>query len=92
MAEADRLGRVQALQQRRVQFLIGPGFVAVDVQRRQWEVARNCEQARLVAGRLALLRFREAQLQPGTVVPAWVEREFQRAWKNADLQLRVKDL
>jgi tetratricopeptide (TPR) repeat protein len=23
---------------------------------------------------------------------AWVEREFQRAWKNADLQLRVEDL
>jgi len=23
---------------------------------------------------------------------AWVEREFQRAWKNADLQLRLEDL
>ncbi len=39
-------------------------------------VSREHETARLEAGRAALLRFREAQLQPGTVVPAWVEREF----------------
>jgi len=39
-------------------------------------VSREHEQARLEAGRAALRRFREAQLQPGTVVPAWVEREF----------------
>jgi DNA helicase-2/ATP-dependent DNA helicase PcrA len=39
-------------------------------------VSREHETARLEAGRGALRRFREAQLQPGTVVPAWVEREF----------------
>jgi DNA helicase II / ATP-dependent DNA helicase PcrA len=39
-------------------------------------VSREHEQARLEAGRGALRNFREAQLQPGTVVPAWVEREF----------------
>jgi DNA helicase-2/ATP-dependent DNA helicase PcrA len=39
-------------------------------------ISREHETARLEAGRAALRRFREAQLQPGTVVPAWVEREF----------------
>ena len=39
-------------------------------------VSREHEMARLEAGRAALRRFRESQLQPGTVVPAWVEREF----------------
>jgi len=39
-------------------------------------VSREHEQARLEAGREALRRFREEQLQPGSVVPAWVEREF----------------
>ena len=39
-------------------------------------VSREHETARLEAGRAALRRFREAQLQPGAVVPAWVEREF----------------
>ena len=39
-------------------------------------VSREHETARLEAGRGALRRFRESQLQPGTVVPAWVEREF----------------
>ena len=39
-------------------------------------VSREHEQARLEAGREALRRFRESQLQPGAVVPAWVEREF----------------
>ena len=39
-------------------------------------ISREHEQARLEAGREALRRFRESQLQPGTVVPAWVEREF----------------
>jgi DNA helicase-2/ATP-dependent DNA helicase PcrA len=39
-------------------------------------VSREHEMARLDAGRAALRRFRESQLQPGTVVPAWVEREF----------------
>ncbi len=39
-------------------------------------LSREHETARLAAGRDALRRFREAQLQPGSVVPAWVEREF----------------
>jgi DNA helicase-2/ATP-dependent DNA helicase PcrA len=39
-------------------------------------VSREHEMARLEAGRASLRRFRESQLQPGTVVPAWVEREF----------------
>ena len=39
-------------------------------------VSREHETARLEAGRAALRSFRASQLQPGTVVPAWVEREF----------------
>ncbi|MBI2780417.1 MAG: ATP-dependent helicase [Chloroflexi bacterium] len=39
-------------------------------------VSREHETARLEAGRASLRRFRESQLQPGAVVPAWVEREF----------------
>jgi ATP-dependent DNA helicase UvrD/PcrA len=39
-------------------------------------VSREHEQARLEAGREALRRFRESQLRPEAVVPAWVEREF----------------
>ncbi|HJW23153.1 MAG TPA: ATP-dependent DNA helicase [Candidatus Limnocylindrales bacterium] len=39
-------------------------------------VSREHEMARLEAGRDALRRFRAAQLEPGAVVPAWVEREF----------------
>jgi DNA helicase-2/ATP-dependent DNA helicase PcrA len=39
-------------------------------------LTREHEEARLAAGRAALRRFREGQLQPGTVAPAYVEREF----------------
>jgi DNA helicase-2/ATP-dependent DNA helicase PcrA len=39
-------------------------------------LTREHEEARLAAGQAALRRFREEQLQPGTVVPAYVEREF----------------
>ncbi len=39
-------------------------------------VSREHETARLEAGRDALRRFRLAQLEPGAVIPAWVEREF----------------
>jgi DNA helicase-2/ATP-dependent DNA helicase PcrA len=39
-------------------------------------VSREHEMARHEAGRDALRRFRASQLEPGTVVPAWVEREF----------------
>jgi len=39
-------------------------------------LSREHEAARLEAGRQTLRAFREEQLQPGTVIPAWVEREF----------------
>ena len=39
-------------------------------------LSREHETARLDAGRSALRRFRDEQLKPGAVVPAWVEREF----------------
>jgi DNA helicase-2/ATP-dependent DNA helicase PcrA len=39
-------------------------------------LSREHEEARLAAGREALHRFRDAQLAPGAVVPAYVEREF----------------
>ena len=39
-------------------------------------MSREHEEARLEAGRLALRRFREAQLQPDAVIPTYVEREF----------------
>ncbi len=39
-------------------------------------LTREHEEARLAAGRAALLRFREEQMRPEAVVPAYVEREF----------------
>ena len=39
-------------------------------------VTREHEDARRAAGRAALARFRDEQLRPGTVVPAYVERDF----------------
>jgi DNA helicase-2/ATP-dependent DNA helicase PcrA len=39
-------------------------------------LSREHEEARLEAGRTALRRFRAEQLEPGAVIPAWVEREF----------------
>ncbi|MFL5671956.1 MAG: RecB family exonuclease, partial [Chloroflexota bacterium] len=39
-------------------------------------VSREHEEARLEAGRAALRRFREEQLEPGAVIPAYVERDF----------------
>ena len=39
-------------------------------------LTREHEEARLAAGRAALRRFREQQLRPGAVVPAYVERDF----------------
>jgi tetratricopeptide (TPR) repeat protein len=47
--EARRAQRQQALEQRRLQILFGPQFAVAEAQRRQWEIARQCEQARLVA-------------------------------------------
>jgi DNA helicase-2/ATP-dependent DNA helicase PcrA len=39
-------------------------------------LTREHEEARLAAGRAALRRFREDQLKPDAVIPAYVEREF----------------
>ena len=39
-------------------------------------VSREHEEARLAAGRQALRRFRDEQLAPGAVIPAYVEHEF----------------
>ncbi len=39
-------------------------------------LSRDHEEARLEAGRTSLHRFREEQLAPGAVIPAYVEREF----------------
>ncbi|MEO8230116.1 MAG: ATP-dependent DNA helicase [Chloroflexota bacterium] len=39
-------------------------------------LTREHEEARLLAGKAALRRFREDQLQPGSVVPTYVERDF----------------
>jgi DNA helicase II / ATP-dependent DNA helicase PcrA len=39
-------------------------------------VSREHEEARLASGRAALRRFREEQLQPGAVIPTYVERDF----------------
>jgi ATP-dependent DNA helicase UvrD/PcrA len=39
-------------------------------------LSREHEEARRAAGRDALRRFREEQLAPGAVIPAYVEREF----------------
>jgi DNA helicase-2/ATP-dependent DNA helicase PcrA len=39
-------------------------------------LTREHEEARLAAGQAALRRFRAEQLQPGAVIPAYVEREF----------------
>jgi RecB family exonuclease len=39
-------------------------------------LTREHEEARLATGRDALRRFREEQLLPGAVIPAYVEREF----------------
>ena len=39
-------------------------------------LTRDHEEARLAAGRDALRRFRDEQLKPGAVIPAYVERDF----------------
>ncbi len=39
-------------------------------------VSREHEIAQFEAGRAALRRFRESRLEPGTIAPAWVERDF----------------
>jgi DNA helicase-2/ATP-dependent DNA helicase PcrA len=52
----------------------------IDAFEKAWSnegfLTREHEEARLAAGRAALSRFREEQMKPGTLVPAYVEREF----------------
>jgi DNA helicase-2/ATP-dependent DNA helicase PcrA len=52
----------------------------VEAFERAWSsegfLSREHEEARLEAGRGALRRFREEQLAPDAVIPAYVEREF----------------
>jgi len=61
-------------------------------------LSREHEEARLEAGRRALARFREDQLRPDAVVPAYVEREFtfmlegdriRGRWDRVDIEPRV---
>jgi DNA helicase-2/ATP-dependent DNA helicase PcrA len=58
-------------------------------------LSREHEDARLAAGRETLRRFRAAQLEPGAVIPAYVEREFSFAlggdrirgrWDRVDIE------
>ena len=58
-------------------------------------VSRDHEEARLAAARAALHRFRTDQLQPGAVIPTYVEREFSFAlggdvvrgrWDRVDIE------
>ena len=62
-------------------------------------MSRDHEDARLTAGRAALRRFREAQLQPDAVIPTYVEREFsftlggdrvRGRWDRVDVVPRVE--
>ncbi len=63
-------------------------------------VSRDHEEARLEAGRAALRRFRAAQLEPGAVIPTYVEREFSFAlggdrvrgrWDRVDIEPVASD-
>jgi DNA helicase-2/ATP-dependent DNA helicase PcrA len=58
-------------------------------------LSRDHEDARLAAGRETLRRFRAAQLAPGAVIPAYVERDFSFAiggdrvrgrWDRVDIE------
>jgi DNA helicase-2/ATP-dependent DNA helicase PcrA len=58
-------------------------------------VSRDHEEARLMAGRAALRRFRADQLRPDAVIPTYVEREFSFAlegdrvrgrWDRVDIE------
>ena len=58
-------------------------------------LTREHEEARLEAGRQALRRFRLEQLEPGSVIPAYVERDFafslngdriRGRWDRVDIQ------
>ena len=63
-------------------------------------LSRDHEDARLDAGRATLRRFREAQLRPDAVIPAYVEREFSFSlggdrirgrWDRVDIEPAVGD-
>lgn len=87
LAEADRLARVQALQQRRVEFFIGPQFAVVEVQRRQWDVARAADQQRLLA-----LQQTAAYGQPERVLLLQQREQAQTALiRQAELSFKTKN-
>jgi DNA helicase-2/ATP-dependent DNA helicase PcrA len=63
-------------------------------------LSREHEEARLEAGRSALRRFRDEQLRPGAVIPAYVEREFalvlagdriRGRWDRVDVEPTTED-
>ena len=63
-------------------------------------ISREHEEARLEAGRAALGRFRQAQLEPDAVIPTYVEREFtfmlggdrvRGRWDRVDVEMLPSD-
>jgi len=71
---------VQEFHRRQARGYLMPEDELLEAFDRAWSnegfLTREHEEARLAAGRAALRRFRERQLQTGTVAPAYVEREF----------------
>ena len=71
---------VQEFHRRHAKGYVMPEAELNEAFERAWRnegfLSREHEEARLEAGRRALRRFREEQLSPGAVIPAWVEREF----------------
>ncbi len=71
---------VQEFHRRQARGYLMPEDELLEAFDRAWSnegfLTREHEEARLAAGRTALRRFRERQMQPGTVAPAYVEREF----------------
>ncbi len=71
---------VQEFHRRHARGDVMPEPELFDAFQRAWTnegfLSREHEEARLQSGRAALRKFREDQLLPGAVIPAWVEREF----------------
>jgi DNA helicase-2/ATP-dependent DNA helicase PcrA len=71
---------VQEFHKRHARGLVMSEAELIEAFERAWTndgfLSREHEEARLEAGRSALRRFRAEQLQPGAVIPAYVEREF----------------
>ncbi len=71
---------VQVFHQRQAKGQVMTEDELVEVFESAWSnegfISREHEDARLVSGRAALRRFRDAQLEDGAVIPTYVEREF----------------